>query len=264
MRLMLPLAGLICCAALFGCSADTSYMPLEEGTQWSYTVYDSAELPTQITVASPKRVGQEMGWELKSSHLGPLEMGWKGPILRASLLSGTSFDPPLTMLDVSAGFVDTEAKVQPETKPGKKPIGEASWHGKVRVAGVWHDAEAKLYQTLLTKRDPDKKLARSEASGCRVTLTLTWEGVTREIITSYVKGRGIIRQTSKILGEEGSVSLYYLSGPVKAELQQTTTEEEGGPGGPQGDSSTPASPQNTPQGQTESQPGSPATESSPT
>ncbi len=264
MKLTLPLAGLVGCAALAGCSADTSYMPLEEGTQWSYTVYDSAELPTQLEAAAPKRVGQEMGWELRSSHLGPLEMGWKGPVLRASLLSGTTFDPPLTLLDVSAGFVDTEAKVQPETKPGRRPLGTAVWHGRARMAGVWHDAKAVLYQTLLTKNDPDKKLARSDASGCRVVLTLTWEGHTREIVTSYVKGRGIIRQTSKLSGQEGSVSLYYLSGPVKAEAEPAKNGKGAEPSVPQAEPTTQAEPQNIPQGQPENQQGTPATEPSPT
>lgn len=264
MNFKLLLAGLAGCVVLCGCAADTSYMPLEEGTQWSYTVYDSAELPTQIEVAAPKRVGQEMGWELRSPHLGPMELGWKGPILRASLLSGTTFDPPLTLLDVSAGFVDTEAKDQSGTKPGRRPLGEATWKGRMRVAGKWHEAEATLKQTLLTKKDPDKKLARSESGGCRVLLTLTWGDHSREILTSYVKGRGIIRQTSKVVGQEGSVSLYYLSGPVKAEAEPVKPKDEAEPADPQADPATPASPQNTPQGQPATPSEAPATQQNPT
>lgn len=265
MKFSLSLTGLICCIALAGCAADTSYMPLEEGTQWSYTVYDSAELPTQVEVVGPKRVGQEMGYELRSPHLGAVEMGWKGSILRASLLSGTTFDPPMTLIDVSAGFVDTESKLPPpEEKPGKRPFGEAAWQGRMKIAGTWHKAEATLKQTLLTKKDPDKKLARSEAGGCRVLLTLTWGDQTREILTSYVKGRGIVRQTSKLVGKEGSVSLFYLSGPVKSDSEPIKDSSRKEPEDPEVDPATQAEPQNTPPAQPEIPTGAPATELSPT
>lgn len=249
-------------ALLSGCGDEASYMPLAQGTQWSYTVYDSAELPTQIEVTKPARVGNDLGWELRSPHLGPLTLAWQGPVLKTSLLSGTAFDPPLPMLDVSAGFRIPD-KEPPAPKKGKRPLGEASWAGRMRIAGVWHDASAHLVQTLLDKKDPDKKLARSEAEGCRVAMTLTWGDQTREILTSYVRGRGIIRQTSKSPDKEGSVSLVYLNGPLKVMGAAAKKSPEAEPEAPQDDPATQAEPQSTPEGQKATELGAPATESSP-
>lgn len=248
---------------LSGCGDEASYMPLAQGTQWSYTVYDSAELPTQIEVVKPARVGKDLGWELMSPHLGPLTLAWQGPQLKSSLLSGTTFDPPLILLDVSAGF-RTPDKEPPAPAKGRLPLGEAAWSGRLKIAGEWHEASAHLVQTLLDKKDPDKKLARSEAEGCRVALTLTWGEETREILTSYVRGRGIIRQTSRSPDKEGSVSLVYLNGPLKVMGAPARKSQEAEPSDPQADPATQAEPQSTPQGQKETEPGAPATGSSPT
>lgn len=254
-------AALAASACLLGCGEDTSYMPLEQGSQWSYTVYDSAELPTHIEVVKPARVGRDMGWELKSPHLGPLTLIWEGGVLKTNLISGTSFDPPLPLLNTKAGFIEPGKDAQ-ATKD--RQLGIAQWSGRLMAAGQWHEAKARLTQTLLDKDDPDKKLARSKAEGCRVQLILEWGGQTREITTSFVKGRGIIRQTSKLAGKEGSVSMIYLSGPLRALGTPAQAGPKGEPEAPQGGQATPSEPQSTPQGQEETQSADPATESSPT
>lgn len=254
-------AALLISFGLIGCGEDTSYMPLEQGSQWSYTVYDSAELPTHIEVAKPVRVGKDMGWELKSPHLGPLTMIWEEGTLKTSLISGTSFDPPLPLLNTRAGFIEPGKEAQATTE---KQVGIAQWSGRLMIAGQWHEAKAKLTQFLLDKDDPDKKLARSKAEGCRVQMTLEWGDQSREITTSFVKGRGIIRQTSKLAGKEGSVSMVYLSGPLRSLGVPARPAPKKEPEAPQGGQATPTEPQSSPEGQEDSQSADPATESSPT
>lgn len=261
MRGSLPCAALLVLACLAGCGEDTSYMPLEQGSQWSYTVYDSAELPTHVEVAKPVRVGKEMGWELKSPHLGPLTLIWEGGALKTNLISGTSFDPPLPLLDTRAGFIDPGKEAQ-ATK--ERQLGLGQWSGRLMIAGKWHDAKVRMTQTLLDKDDPDKKLARSKAEGCRVHMTLEWDGQMREITTSFVKGRGIIRQTSKLAGKEGSVSMVYLGGPLRALGTPSRSGSRAAPVDPQAGQATPSQPQSSPEGQEETQKADPATESSPT
>lgn len=261
MNRQLLCAALAVSACLLGCGEDTSYMPLEQGSQWSYTVFDSAELPTHIEVAKPTRVGKEMGWELKSPHLGPLTLIWEGGVLKTTLISGTSFDPPLPLLSVKAGFIEAGKEAQ-ATK--ERQLGIVQWSGRLMIAGQWHEAKARLTQTLLEKDDPDKKLARSKAEGCRVQMVLEWDDQSREITTSFVKGRGIIRQTSKLAGKEGSVSMIYLSGPLRSLGTSSRPATKGEHEAPRADQATPSEPQSSPEGQEDSQTVDPATESSPT
>ncbi len=262
MKWPLLCAALAAFACLVGCAEDTGYMPLEQGSQWSYTVYDSAELPTHLEVSKPVRVGRNMGWELKSPHLGPLTLIWEGGILKTSLISGTVFDPPLPLLSLGAGFRKPDDD-ELSQKAGK-PLGVVTWSGRMMIAGTWHDATAHLTQAQLAKDDPDKKLARSEAEGCRVNLVLEWDGQSREITTSFVKGRGIIRQTSKTTGKEGSISMVYLSGPLKALSAPAKPSPKEEPAVPRDDQANQAEPQSTPQGQQGNRPEPPATESAPT
>lgn len=192
------LAGAACLAAalLVGCAAPGDrYMPLEPGSEWTYTVQlHFKSVIARLKVKEQAPVGSGMGWRL-AGDLGESRMAWRAGKLIAAELGGTKFDPPITLLD-----------------PTAKEAPQADWKGVIRHAGKQIPAAGTLSQTVLTDEADKLQIGSRKFSSIRSRLEVKAEGANLELTTWFAPGVGIIRQEQRINGDLVP-SLEYLSGP---------------------------------------------------
>jgi hypothetical protein len=190
-------AGGLAIIALAGCSKPHELMPLRVGNEWRYnastnlgrflnTVKVTREVPTQMG----------MGYELRG-WMGDSILVWDGSILKATVLSGTRFNPPIPILD------------------GAQAEATLKWKGRVHSAGTTEDATADLKQTS-TEWGSGNKVKATETN-----LNLVTSARTLTVNTVYVRGKGPVSQSQHVsVGSAQSsfeVSLEYLHGPYKSE-----------------------------------------------
>lgn len=188
----LPLIA-IAIAAIAGCSKPHDLYPLKVGNQWQYTANNHLGVflhTVKVTRETPTPLG--MGYELRGS-LGDSIVVWDGPILRATVLSGTRFNPPLPLLD------STRAEA------------ELSWKGRMHSAGKTLEATATLKQTN-TEWGTGNKVKATQTD-----LTIRSAERTVTVTTIYVRSRGPVSQTQHVSIANGQpafeVSLEHLNGP---------------------------------------------------
>jgi hypothetical protein len=204
-----------------GCvAASTDYMPLSPGAKWSYQIEEAGTLYTSYEVKGQAYVGREKGWRIVSD-LGESRMAWWNGMLRASMLSGTVFDPPLPLLvpakaeplPKKKGTSSTSARTTAPEKPKVKPI---RWKGRAMRGAVWMEATGELVQQEAAKDDRDLAFSRSGGRGIRAYLTLTIQGETHETLTVYREGIGVVRQLIQ-RPSRPPMNLIYSSGGAAAE-----------------------------------------------
>lgn len=211
-RLLLCLAPLV---ILAGCgSPGKDLMPLSKGTEWSYRLMDAVPLITNIRVTEPAYVGREKGWRL-IGDLGESRMGWSGSRLRASMLSGVVFDPPLILLDLG--------RIGAPPKPGQAFADVSDrlsvpWNGRMLAAGAWKDVKGDVVCRNVAPDDPDLGMfpGGGRAVRCRLLVGST-EDDTMMTDTLYRENIGVVRQLIHRPGEESPVNLIYQTGGAASE-----------------------------------------------
>lgn len=158
-----------------GCGSDTDWMPLEEGRSWTYYVQTPAINRVEtLRCEEPVRVGATRGWKI-TSDAGVSKLAWSGSDLLASELLGTSYDPPLRLLDASSQTARWE------------------YSGTCQ----WGMTTAKI--TMTARQAPDKlRAGGQDRSSILVTHEFTFDGKKHELKTWYQLGLGVIRQEHRI------------------------------------------------------------------
>jgi len=181
----------VAAAIVAGCNGgNDSLMPMKKGAKWEYQMrMGLASTVDRWSVTGPARVGGDMGWEI-SGPGGTSRLGWSGGQLRAQMLAGTTYMPPVTLLDSSLKEGDT-----------------AKWSGMVTVASRRYDAKAQLNQS--TEKF---KVAGRNLTVTRCELELSINGKSTTVTTWFAPSIGIVRQEERS-GDQLLRSIEYLQGP---------------------------------------------------
>lgn len=186
MFLAIPIsvATLLCAA----CGTNTGWMPLEQGRTWTYYVQTPAiNRVESLRCERAVRVGLARGWSI-TSEAGSSKLAWSGSNLIASELLGTTFDPPLKLLDAS------------------------STHAKWKYSGLcqWGMATAKI--SVSAWQAPDNlRAGGQDRSSILVTHQFSLDGKHHELKTWYQMGTGVIRQEHRI-NRRRVVALEWIGG----------------------------------------------------
>jgi hypothetical protein len=170
-------------SALLGCNrTDTSYMPLQPGKKWLYSV-SSGLLKDVVTVQVSGRqsVAGLEGYVLLSDF-GRTTLAWQDQTLVASELANSRFSPPIPILNV--------AKIPGMNTPKDDPLVVCgTWSGKVETPGKLQPAMAKLRQrtTVLEARGGSRKCAESVAE-------ISIGKASVELRTWFAPNEGIVSQ----------------------------------------------------------------------
>lgn len=195
MRGLWPLAasGVIGANALFlvGCRpADTSLMPLRSGEHWAYVVQNARQsLVGDVSVIRPVAVDGIGGWELQSPS-GISRMGWDSGTLKASMLSGTRYTPPIFLLVAD-------------------PVGKSvNWKGTVATPLHAFNANGSM-----TWQRQDVQLGGKTFHTIREDCQIKLETGTSIALTTWFSPEvGIVRQDQRTNGIQ-VLALEHLSGP---------------------------------------------------
>lgn len=181
-------AGLLACAS---CSHPrTDLMPLAVGEQWGFAVRSAQNsIAASLKVTRKAAVGGVEGFEI-SGPSGISRLAWIGGDLKASVLSGTRFMPPITLL------TSTVSKT-PVTWSGKVSTPLHSWTGTA--------------ENLISKAD--LKVAGRNVDTIRSDLVITLANQTKMTLTTwYAPEMGIVRQEQRTNGVQ-VLAMERLNGP---------------------------------------------------
>lgn len=187
----LGLAAFIVVAGI-GCSKSNDIFPLKVGSEWRYSAKNHLGQflhSVKVTREIPTSVG--LGYELRGA-LGDSILAWDGAILRASVLAGTRFNPPIRLLNAS----------------GK--TATLTWKGKAYAGGKTVDASAVVTQG---EGEWNSDMRRKAT---KTTMVLTMPDKTLTIETLYVAGIGPVSQSQRETTggiSDFELSMEHISGP---------------------------------------------------
>ncbi len=179
-------------ALCMGCSKADDTFPLTVGNEWRYSAKNHLGQflhSVKVTRDVPTSIGP--GFELRGS-MGDSTLVWDGPILRASVLAGTRFNPPIRLLN------------------GKLKEANLTWKGKAYAAGKTVDATAEVVQ------EEGEWSSDMRRKATKTKLTLRMPDKTLTVETLYVKGIGPVSQSQRDSTGNGSdfeIGMEHLSGP---------------------------------------------------
>ncbi|MBX3111970.1 MAG: hypothetical protein KF857_08170 [Fimbriimonadaceae bacterium] len=174
-------------ALVAGCQAgDDALMPLGTGKVWQYQVTSGLTSGVQeVKVVGPTSVGPYSGWSLRGDG-AETRLAWAGRRLVAAELAGTTYSPPLPLVDP-----DAMTKV-------------VEWDGQVDSGAGPQSVKA----TLKLKQDKDTVGNR------RVTVTMADIVFSNgdEALVWFAPHIGVVRQEQR-RKDRLVAKLVYLSGP---------------------------------------------------
>lgn len=180
---LIPIAICLC-----SCRNSGSYMPLESGATWTYSVrtpYSVQIEPFQVTDAVP--VGSAKGWKLESAF-GEARLRVDGETIWMSASGNSIFHPPIPLSSPTV----------------------TSWEGEVITNGKSQPASAQL------ELAEEEIQVNSRKAKCRVSrLKISIEEGELLIETWFARGIGIFRQDQRRDGKS-MTRLEWINGPKYA------------------------------------------------
>lgn len=177
------LLALLPAVLLVGCrSGGDTLMPLGTGKVWQYQVTSGLTTAVQtVKVTGPTSVGPFAGWSVRGDG-AESRLAWDGGRLFAGCLAGTSYRPPLPLVDADAKTWKGEA----DSGFGAKPMTATITNKKAKETVGSRPMDVTLVDVKFSNGDE----------------ALTW----------FAPGIGIVRQEQR--REDRLVAkLVYLSGP---------------------------------------------------
>ncbi|MCG9894967.1 MAG: hypothetical protein MH204_05785 [Fimbriimonadaceae bacterium] len=188
------------------------FMPLEPGLTWIYHVSADPPAAAKVQIKGAARVGMTDGVQI-TGDLGDSRMAWRGPLLRASMLGGTLYDPPLPVLDLRGEDLIWEGIVIHEG---------VSWPATARLTTC--DDPVGPAADPLKLRDEDLRCSRWE---------VTVKERTRTVTTHFARGFGIVQQTvtEDVEGSPKQTGIHLITGPNLEAGTKVETPEPPTPAG---------------------------------
>jgi len=164
-------------------------MPLSVGHVWTYDVHGRRlSQVVQMRVNRRVAVSDVNGYELVGP-LGTARLAWRGPKLVAETLSGTTYDPPIPLLDA------------------RLPQAPLSWRGTVTAPAAVSSAGATLTHVLTDWTFASRKMAAVE------TILKLQAGRRRiELDSWFIDGVGLVQQEERS-GDVEPVRITMTGGP---------------------------------------------------
>ncbi|MBL8087227.1 MAG: hypothetical protein JNM85_04045 [Chthonomonas sp.] len=174
-----------------GCSQPkTSYLPLEVGYEWKYTVTAGLQSSVEtLKCVQNDSVAGTSGFRLQGPA-GQSRYAWKAGVLVAEELAGTRYAPEL-----------------PIFAPGLAKGKNMTWKGQITIAHRTFTASG-----VLMTESGKISFGGRETNSLRSELTLTLKDQPFKIVTWYVDRVGMVRQEERA-GDRLMRSVEYISGP---------------------------------------------------
>ena len=164
-------------------------MPLAVGHVWTYDVH-GRRLGQVVQVRVNRRIAVDdvSGYEL-TGPLGTARLAWHGPRLVAETLCGTTYDPPVPLLDA------------------RLPQAPLLWNGTVAAPASVSEANATLTQVAT-----DTIFASRKTAAVETVLKLQAGRRRIELDSWFVDGVGLVKQEERTDDEE-AVRMSMTGGP---------------------------------------------------
>lgn len=188
-----------------GCAAPASYMPLNRGLEWTYSVRAGFQNYVEVVKVGPAiPMGVVRGSRLES-NLGTSEFGWNKNRLLVNRFANSAFSPPMPILIEGFVPIKEKGKVRGPKFSENNQIA-AHWSGELRALGVSKPATAELLQ----------RPERIEINGQTVETVLTILRIhsgpsTLETKTWFQRGKGIVQQEQRTRKNEASIERLILA-----------------------------------------------------
>ena len=195
---------LICLGTFFvlglsGCAPTSNLMPLNPGSEWTYSVTSGFQTYlSKVKVGEKSVMGSKVGVQVVSP-LGINEFAWDGKTLVVGRFANARFVPPVPL--VVDGFEPKKPKDKKKSDSELDPNQIAKrWRGEMRSFGQTRTCTAQLFQR------PEK--IENSGQSVRTIRTILRIYTGKSVIetkTWFQSGKGIVQQEQRTQKDSNSV-----------------------------------------------------------